>query len=80
MYGPVCRVGVASGIRETSTSHHGAPSLWARLMSSPGVVRTAVLLVFWAGARLVEQLATSIANAANAISFRGLLIGNARIT
>jgi hypothetical protein len=32
------------------------------------------------GARLVEQLATSTANAANATSFRGLLIGNARIT
>ncbi|MNR46717.1 hypothetical protein D3C85_1657220 [compost metagenome] len=79
LYGPVCRVGVASGIRETSTSHHGAPSLWARLMSSPGVVRTAAV-DFWAGARLVEQLATSTANAANAISFRGLLIGNARIT
>ena len=80
LYGPVCRVGVASGMRETSTSHHGAPSLWARLMSRPGVARTAVVLVFWAGARLVEQLATSTANAANAISFRGLLIGNARIT
>ncbi len=43
LYGPVCRVGVASGMRDTSTSHHGAPSLWARLMSSPGVARTAVV-------------------------------------
>jgi hypothetical protein len=48
-------------------------------MSSPGVERTAVE-DFWVGARLVEQLATSTANAANAISFRGLFIGNARIT
>jgi dienelactone hydrolase len=48
-------------------------------MSSPGVERTAVV-DFCVGARLVEQLATSTANAANAISFRGLFIGNARIT
>ncbi|CAI8705424.1 hypothetical protein EMIT0P171_100137 [Pseudomonas sp. IT-P171] len=76
----MCRVGVASGMRDTSTSHHGAPSLWARLMSSPGAERTAVEEDFCVGERLVEQLATSTANAANAISFRGLFIGNARIT
>jgi hypothetical protein len=48
-------------------------------MSNPGVERTAVG-DFWAGGRLVEQLVTSTASAANAISFRGLFIGNARIT
>jgi hypothetical protein len=48
-------------------------------MSRPGAARTAVE-DFWVGERLVEQLAISTANAANAISFRGLFIGNARIT
>jgi hypothetical protein len=50
-------------------------------MSRPGVARTAVEEDFaGVGERLVVQLATSSAKPANAISFRGLFIGNARIT
>ncbi|MNF01795.1 hypothetical protein D3C80_2008400 [compost metagenome] len=76
---PVCTVGVASGILFTSTSHHGAPSLWARLMSSPGWARTTLPLLCWGG-RLDEQLASTTPTARQVNSLKELAEMIARIT